>query len=60
MQELGFGLTVNQIRKLAYDLAEKVGRERFFHMEKKIASKWWWGKFKERYNNLCLRTPENL
>lgn len=59
MQELGFGLTVVQIRKLAYDLAEKVGRERFFNVETKIASKWWWGKFKERYN-LCLRVPENL
>lgn len=29
MQELGFGLTVYQIRKYAYDLAEVAGRENF-------------------------------
>lgn len=59
MQELGFGLTVMQVRKLAYDLAESVNRQHLFNHNKKIASKWWWSKFKERYN-LSLRVPENL
>lgn len=59
MQELGFGLTVVQVRKLAYDLAKSVNREKLFNPDKQIASKWWWSKFKERYN-LTLRTPENL
>lgn len=59
MQELGFGMTVLQIRKLAYDLAETVNRQHFLNPDKKIASKWWWSNFKERYN-LCLREPENL
>ncbi|XP_039296637.1 tigger transposable element-derived protein 1-like [Nilaparvata lugens] len=59
MQELGFGLTVLQVRKLAYQLAEIVNRQHMFNEEKKSASKWWWCKFKERYN-LCLRVPENL
>lgn len=59
MQELGFGLTVMQVRKLAYDLAESVKRQHMLNAEKRIASKWWWCKFKERYN-LCLRVPENL
>lgn len=59
MQELGFGLTVYQIRKYAYDLAELAGRENFLPSENRIASKWWWNSFKSRYN-LCLRVPENL
>lgn len=59
MQELGFGLTVFQIRKYAYDLAEATGRENFLPSAKRIASKWWWNSFKARYN-LCLRVPENL
>lgn len=59
MQELGFGMTVLQIRKLAYDLAETVNRQHLLNPDKTIASKWWWSKFKERYN-LCLREPENL
>lgn len=59
MQELGFGLTVMQVRKIAFDLAESANRQHMFNPEKKIASKWWWCKFKERYN-LCLRVPENL
>lgn len=59
MQELGFGLSVMQVRKLAYDLAGVLRREHFLNSEKKIASKWWWSSFKERYG-LCLRLPENL
>lgn len=59
MQELGFGLTVYQIRKYAYDLAEVAGRENFLPSTNRIASKWWWNSFKSRYN-LCLRVPENL
>lgn len=59
MQELGFGLTVVQIRKLAYTLAKIDGREKFFSKAKETASKWWWGYFSKRYQ-LCLRVPENL
>ncbi|CAH1284696.1 unnamed protein product [Diabrotica balteata] len=59
MQELGFGLTVYQIRKYAYDLAKVDGREKFLPSTNCIASKWWWNSFKSRYN-LCLRVPENL
>lgn len=59
MQELGFGLTVIQIRKLAFSLAETVGRKNFFMEEKGTASKWWWAHYKKRYG-LTLRVPENL
>lgn len=41
MQELGFGLTVNQVRMLAYKLAELSGRQTFFNSAENIASKWW-------------------
>ncbi|XP_072395761.1 uncharacterized protein [Diabrotica undecimpunctata] len=59
MQELGFGLTVYQIRKYAYDLAKVDGREKYLPSTNCIASKWWCNSFKSRYN-LCLRVLENL
>lgn len=59
MQELRFGLTVFQVRKIAYKIAKAVGRGSYFNEEKESASKWWWMNFKKRYN-LTLRVPENL
>ncbi|XP_073959486.1 uncharacterized protein [Choristoneura fumiferana] len=59
MQELGFGLTVNKIRQLAYTLAEAVGKKHRFNSEKKCAGWSWWVNFKERFG-LSLRAPENL
>lgn len=59
MQELGFGLTVFQVRTLAFKLAEAVDRAHFFNENKRIASKWWWAHFQTRYN-LTIRVPENL
>ena len=63
MQEIGFGLTVNRIRHIAYSLAEKECASNnklfLFSREKKCASWKWWRDFRRRYN-LCLRTPENL
>lgn len=59
MQELGFGLTVSMVRKVAHRLATLGGRENFMNAHNDNASKWWWTNFKKRYN-LALRTPENL
>lgn len=59
MQELGFGLTVVQVRTVAFNLAEAADRAHFFNKEKRIASAWWWAHFRSRYN-LTLRVPENL
>lgn len=59
MQELGFGLTVIKIRKLAYHLAKTEGREQLMSDKTGVASKWWWSSFKNKYL-LCLRVPENL
>ncbi|KAK9752186.1 hypothetical protein QE152_g4382 [Popillia japonica] len=59
MQELGFGLTVNQIRNLAYKLVASSGKPHPFSIDKEMAGWYWWGKFKERYG-LAIRQPENL
>lgn len=59
MQELGFGLTVNQIRKLAFSLAEAKNPKHCFSTDKGFAGWNWWVSFKQRYG-LSLRTPENL
>lgn len=59
MQELGFGLTVEQVKVVAFEVAEASGRGHFFNKQKRRASKKWWRNFKERYG-LTLRVPENL
>ncbi|KAJ8881388.1 hypothetical protein PR048_017869 [Dryococelus australis] len=61
MQELDFGLTLIQIRKLAYKLADRAASEKNnpFDMEEEAAREWWWKDFKNRYG-LCLRVPENI
>lgn len=59
MQELGFGLTVNQIKVIAFDVADACGRGHYFDINKRRASKKWWKNFKTRYG-LTLRVPENL
>lgn len=58
MQEYGFGLTVKQIRKLAYTIAVKGAAKRFSSANKTAGKKWFCG-FKKRFN-LTLRKPENL
>lgn len=59
MQELGFGLTVNQIRKIAFSLAEATNPKHCFSSDKGFAGWNWWVSFKQHYG-LSLRTPENL
>ena len=59
MQELGFGLTVLQVRKLAYRLAKEQGSAERFDDMKEAAGKKWYRGFRQRFN-LTLRRPENL
>ncbi|CAG5051853.1 unnamed protein product [Parnassius apollo] len=59
MQELGFGLTVNQIRQIAFSLAETAECKHYFNKSKRCAGWNWWVSFKGRYG-LSLRIPENL
>lgn len=58
MQELGFGLTVLQVRKISFQLAQSANREHYLS-QSGMASKVWWASFKKRYG-LSLRIPENL
>ncbi|KAE9523095.1 hypothetical protein AGLY_016501 [Aphis glycines] len=59
MQELGFGLTVLQVRQIAHKIATAANLKSYFNKDKESASKWWWANFKKRYN-FTLRVPENL
>ncbi|KAJ8893638.1 hypothetical protein PR048_006238 [Dryococelus australis] len=59
MQELGFGLTVEQAKVMAFDVVEVFGRGHFFNKQKRRAGKKWWRNFKERYG-FTLRVPEKL
>lgn len=58
MEEMMFGLTPVDIRKLAYDVAEKNGLKHYFNKEKGIAGKKWYYNFMKRHPELSLRTPE--
>jgi hypothetical protein len=59
MQELGFGLTVSMVKKVAYQPAKSAGRQHLMNTYSDSASKWWCVSYKNRYN-LTLRAPENL
>ncbi|KAK6973257.1 tigger transposable element-derived protein 6, partial [Biomphalaria glabrata] len=52
-----FGLTRNDIRCLAYQIAEKNGLSRRFNKTEGMAGKDWFRDFKKRHN-LSLRQPE--
>lgn len=58
MQELGFGLSANEVRTYAYQIASEKGENPFGNGHEKAG--WdWWSHFKKRYG-LSLRQPENL
>lgn len=60
-EELLFGLTITDVRKLAYDiLAAHPHLQNPFNKEKKIAGKKWYYAFMSRHPNLTLRQPENI
>lgn len=54
-----FGLTSRDVRKLAYDLADKNNIPHQFSKEKQITGKKWYYKFMERQSHLSLRQPES-
>lgn len=53
-----FGLTATDLRRLAYQLAEKYNLPHRFNREKKIAGKKWYHKFMTDNPCLSLRIPE--
>lgn len=60
-EELLFGLTIIDVRKLAYDIvAANPHLPNPFNKEKKLAGKKWYYSFMSRHENLSLRQPENI
>lgn len=57
MQELGFDLTVNHIRQIAFSLATTNNPNHSFSLDKSSAGNYWWSNFKQRYGPF-LRLPE--
>ena len=54
-----FGLTIKQVCKLVYEIAEKNGLPHPFNRVKKEAGKKWFYNFRKRHPELSLRSPEN-
>ena len=46
--DLGYGLTVNKIRSLAYTMAVQCGTANKFNSDRELAGLIWWKNFKER------------
>lgn len=57
-EERFFGFTIKDVRKLAFDVAEKYELPHNFNKEKKMAGKKWFYSFMKRNPNLSLRQPE--
>ncbi|PSN31363.1 hypothetical protein C0J52_23828 [Blattella germanica] len=57
MQDMGFYLTVNQVRTVAFRVIEAAGIKHPFNRKSKMAGWYWCDRFKQRYN-LTLKTPE--
>ncbi|KAI4469700.1 hypothetical protein MML48_1g00950 [Holotrichia oblita] len=57
-EERMFGLTITDVRRLAFDVAEKHAVEHNFNRDKRMAGKAWYYGFMARNKNLTLRQPE--
>ena len=58
MEERFFGLTLTDVRRLAYQLAERNGLQHRFNKEKQVAGKKWLYAFLKRNSTITLRQPE--
>jgi len=59
MESMYFGLRIDDVRKLAYDLAEANNVPHTFNHEKKMAGKKWFYSFMRRHTELSVRIPES-
>lgn len=53
-----FGLTITDLRRLAYQLAEKYGLKHRFNNESQLAGWKWYYTFMKNHPEISLRTPE--
>lgn len=58
MADRGFGLVMDDLRKLACDIASQAGRDHPFHNG--FAGRGWMEGFRKRHPKLTLRTPQAL
>ncbi|CAM1318676.1 Uncharacterised protein r2_g2668 [Pycnogonum litorale] len=59
LEERFFGLTMNELRELAYQLAESNGIAHNFSKDAEMAGKKWYYGFMRRHPKLSLREPES-
>lgn len=58
MEKALFGLTPKDVRKLAYDLAERCGVDHSFNPDSKLAGMDWFYGFMKRHPTLSVRVPQ--
>ncbi len=58
MERALFGLSTIDVRRLAYDLAERLGLNHCFNSERKMAGKDWFYNFLRRQGTLSVRIPQ--
>jgi len=59
LESMYFGLRIDDIRKLAFDLAEANNVPHKFNREKGMAGKKWFYSFMQRHQELSVREPES-
>ncbi len=57
-EELMFGLTITEVRELAFDIAEEMKIPHKFNKQQRMAGKKWYYGFMRRHPELSLRAPE--
>ena len=58
LESMYFGLRIDEVRKLAFELAESNGIMHSFNKESGMAGKKWFYSFLKRHPELSIRTPE--
>ena len=58
MEKALFGLTLTDVRRLAYDYATKLGIDHRFNTESKMAGPDWLSGFLRRHSELSITNPE--
>ena len=59
LESMYFGMRIDDVRKLAYDLAKANDVQHTFNHEKKMAGKKWFYSFMRRNKELSIRVPES-
>ncbi|XP_039302962.1 jerky protein homolog-like isoform X1 [Solenopsis invicta] len=57
LQSVGFAPSRKNLRKLTFNLSQKLGLKQVFNIEKKIAGKGWYRSFMRRNPTLSIRKP---